>query len=87
MRDRHFAYMVALTLTVIAIGFSLQSCTQVQPSTRQQVEDWTDRVGYGIDRRTGVCFAVLRSVTCAGYQVVSVTSVPAEACRLAQERP
>jgi hypothetical protein len=44
----------------------------------REVVDATNKLSYGRDERTGLCFAFLESVGYAGYKTITFTNIPCE---------
>lgn len=54
----------------------LVGCTIPKSPTGEEKYKATDAIRYTVDRRTGICFAVMMSRIYSGYQVFSISSVP-----------
>jgi hypothetical protein len=77
-------WLWSIVLLIVALAFLLVLHAMndgLRAPTVERAQRLTEQLVYERDSRTGLCFAVARSVTYYGYGVYAFTHVPEGACR------
>jgi hypothetical protein len=79
--DRALDWVMVLAISVVVavlVALGVSACSGIHRGTG--VGDLSGRIEYALDKRTGLCFAVVHSAVGNGWVVTSIASVKHEAC-------